>query len=139
MKRATALTLPAAACAALVCGAIAAAAHHSGAMYDSANPIDIKGEVKAFRWTNPHVYLELYGTSKDKPEPQVWSVEFSSPANIARTGWSRKSLVPGDKITVSIAPIRGGGPGGAFRELTFDATGKKMDRGSLRSQTAPAQ
>ena len=131
MKRVSALVTAALLCAAPVL------AHHSGAMYDSAHPIDVKGQVKTFRWTNPHVYIEVYGTSKTKPEPQVWTIELSSTANVARSGWKRNSLAPGDKVTVSIAPLHSGGPGGGFRSLTFDETGKVLERGAFRSQTAP--
>jgi hypothetical protein len=34
-------------------------AHHSFAMFDSANQIRMTGVVTQFDWTNPHIYIEM--------------------------------------------------------------------------------
>ncbi len=117
-----------------------AQAHHSGAMFDADHPIDIKGEVKEFRWTNPHVYVEVYGSSVAKPQPQVWSIEFTSPGNLSRRGWTKHTFQPGDKVTMTITPLREGTPGGGFRKVIFEATGKVITAvSSLRQQTSPTE
>ena len=37
-----------------------------------------------------------------------------SPNYLARRGWTRNTLKPGDKLTVTIHPMRSGEPGGMF-------------------------
>jgi hypothetical protein len=37
--------------------AVAASAHHSGAMYEQLKTITLKGVVKEFQYTNPHSWL----------------------------------------------------------------------------------
>lgn len=114
-------------------------AHHSGAMFDRDNELQIKGEIKEFRWTNPHVYVDVYATSPRASDAQVWSIEFTSPGNLARRGWNKRSLQPGDKVTMTIAPLRDGAPGGMFRKVIFDATGKVLTSEGLRQQTVPTE
>jgi hypothetical protein len=116
-----------------------AAAHHSFAMFDSDNIIDIKGTVKELRWTNPHVFLEVYATSAAKPTTQVWSIELTSPSNLTRRGWTKRTLKPGDNVVVTIAPLRDGKPGGGLRQVVNTATGEKMGNGGLRDQTSPVE
>jgi hypothetical protein len=41
------------------CTAIPALAHHSFAMYDTAQVVTLKGTIKVFQWTNPHVLVWL--------------------------------------------------------------------------------
>ena len=36
-----------------------ALAHHSFAMFDSENPIELIGTVKEFKYTNPHTFILL--------------------------------------------------------------------------------
>jgi hypothetical protein len=43
----------------LVAASSAAMAHHSFAMFDQANPIELEGIVQEFKYTNPHSYLLL--------------------------------------------------------------------------------
>ncbi len=52
-------------------------------------------------------------------DPETWTVELTSPGNLTRSGWSRHSLSPGDKIEVEINPLRDGTHGGGFRKVTL--------------------
>ena len=38
-------------------------AHHGGAIYDTKNPVTLKGTITDFEWTNPHV--QIYFDAKD--------------------------------------------------------------------------
>ena len=76
-------------------------AHHSfAAEFDAAKPISISGKVTELRWSNPHahIYVEVADASG---APVPWDFELGSPNALARRGWSRTSLKPGDRITVS--------------------------------------
>ena len=100
-------------------------AHHSFAMFDPAKTRTLKGSVKEFRWVNPHVSLFVLA---DNPggAPEIWAVELTSPGNLTRLGWNRKSLKPGDKVLVEVNPLRDGQRGGGFRKATLIDTGQVL-------------
>jgi hypothetical protein len=79
-------------------------AHHSGAFYDTGQRLELTGTVKAFRWSNPHVEIRLLA---DGPGAE-WRIEASSPTVLARSGWTRRALRSGDKVTVTLNPHRSG-------------------------------
>jgi hypothetical protein len=107
-----------------------AAAHHSFAMFDSKNLIAIEGVVKEFAWKNPHAMLWVVVAPKDSKPEQLWSVEMTSPGNLTRAGWSKRSFNPGDKVKLDIRPLLNGEPGGAYVKATFTDTGKTLEIGS---------
>jgi hypothetical protein len=104
----------------------AALAHHSFAMYDGTKVVTLKGAVKSFQWTNPHVIVWLMGAPTTGGAPQVWTVELTSPGNLTRIGWTRKSLNAGDEVEVQINPLRDGQPGGSFKTAKLLATGQVL-------------
>jgi hypothetical protein len=108
--------------AALISGIAAvtvAYAHHSYAMYDSTKEVKLTGVVKSFQWTNPHSWIELVTDSG------IWSVELGSPNILKRSGWSRDSLKPGDKATISINPLKDGTKGGTYLQVVL-ASGQTL-------------
>ena len=111
-------------------------AHHSFAMFDFNNNITMKATVKEFRWTNPHVVLLVEGSPKPGTPPQVWSMELTSPGNLTRMGWSRRSFKPGDQIELQFNPLRDGKHGGAFKEAKLLATGQVLSS-NLRDAEKP--
>jgi len=125
---------------ALAAGAVVATApalaHHSFAMFDFSNTLTIKGTVKEFRWTNPHVILLVEGAPKPADPAQVWSMELTSPGNLTRIGWTRRSFKPGDKIELQFNPLRDGKHGGAFRQATLLDTGQVLSS-NLRDAEKP--
>ncbi len=117
----------------------AAFAHHSFAMFDFSRTTTLKGVVKEFQWTNPHVLLwvEVTPTSPGAA-PEVWSAELTSPGNLKRRGWTKRTLKPGDKVEVDISPLRDGGHGGGFRRVVLVETGQVLTS-DLRNQGKPTQ
>jgi hypothetical protein len=112
--------------AASIAAGLPAAAHHSTSMYDRGAPITIEAQVVEFRWVNPHSYLAVVETSPAAgAAPQTWSIEMSSPGVLTRSGWSKRTFNPGDKITLKFGPLRNGDRGGIFLEATL-ADGKVM-------------
>jgi hypothetical protein len=107
---------------ALAAAAGPAAAHHSFSMYDTSKQVTLTGTVKSFQWTNPHAILWVYA-ERQGAEPQLWSVEGSSPGAMTRGGWTRRSLQAGDKVVVEIAPLRDGNRGGSLKKVTVPARG----------------
>jgi uncharacterized protein DUF6152 len=88
-------------------------AHHSFAMFDQSTTVTIQGAVKEFRWTNPHVFIEML-VKNDSGAEEQWSIEMTSPEHLARAGWRPATLKPGDAITLSIHPMRDGIKGGQY-------------------------
>ena len=91
----------------------AAIAHHSFAMFDQENPIELEGSVQEFKYTSPHTFILLQVKEKDG-STTVWNLEGSAPSNLVRDGWSSRSLKPGDEIRLMVEPLRSGAPGGAW-------------------------
>ena len=111
--------------AALV-GAGSAVAHHSSSMYDRSMPITIEAQVVEFRWVNPHSYLTVIDAAPQAAaEAKTWAIEMSSPGVLTRSGWTKRTFNPGDRITLKFAPLRNGDAGGIFMQATL-ADGKVM-------------
>lgn len=94
-------------------------AHHSPAVFDRTKQVKLVGTVKAFRWQNPHTWLEV-----DVPGPkgkvETWGVEMTSPTYLVRAGWKNNSVKPGDKVTVIVNPLREGDvKSGIFVSITL--------------------
>src|SRR3954464_13477357 len=97
----------------LVSGALvaiggAALAHHSFAMFDQENPIDLVGAVQEFKFTSPHTFILLKVNNKEGGGTTTWNLEGGSPSALVRDGWTSKSLQPGDELEMKIDPLRSG-------------------------------
>jgi hypothetical protein len=103
-----------------------AEAHHSFAMFDSARQLDIEGTIKEFAWTNPHVAIYIAAAPKDGKPETVWTIEATSPGNLSRMGWNKNTFKPGDRVKMTIRPLRTGEPGGAFSKAVMLDTGKEV-------------
>jgi hypothetical protein len=101
-----------------------AAAHHSGAMFDMTRVVTISGTVQEFNWTNPHSSFKVLVPNAAGIE-DVWAVEMGGPNNLVREGWKRTTLKPGDKVTVTVRPLRDGVPGGSYVGIVL-ADGKSL-------------
>jgi hypothetical protein len=90
-----------------------ASAHHSGAMFDTSKKVDVSGTIIDFNWSNPHANFKV-NVAKPDGSSEVWAVEMNSPNNLVRDGWKRTTLKAGDKVTVTVRPLRDGTPGGQY-------------------------
>jgi hypothetical protein len=91
-------------------------AHHSFAMYDSTRTITIEGTVRDFQWTNPHVWIQVL-VPDGKGGSVEWGVECTSVNFMSRRGWSRRTLKAGDRISITLSPLRDGSRGGSFKGI----------------------
>jgi hypothetical protein len=90
-----------------------ALAHHSFTMFDQSKAVTLDGTVKDFRWTNPHVFIQLLVKSNQGNE-QEWSIEMTSPEHLSRAGWRPGTLKPGDKVTLIVHPLHNNAKGGEY-------------------------
>ena len=96
-----------------------AAAHHSNAAYDLEHPQTMEGTVKAVNWTNPHISFVIEGDAKNGEPAKTWVFEVSSPGVLTRSGWTKRSLQPGDHAVFRYAPLRDGNAGGFLLKVTL--------------------
>lgn len=96
--------------AAVVAVAAPAVAHHSFAMFDTTKEVELKNvTVKEWQWTSPHTWLFVV-----TPDGKKWSLEGGNPGLMRRQGFTKGSFAPNMKVTVYVAPLRSGQPGGAI-------------------------
>jgi len=93
-------------------------AHHSFAPFDLTKEKTITGTVSRFEWTNPHSWIWV-DVPNEKGGVESWAVEGMSPNYLARRGWTRTTVKPGDKITIAVRPLRSGENGGMFVRATL--------------------
>jgi len=94
-------------------------AHHSFAVFDMTSEKTITGTVSKFEWTNPHTFI-FVDVPNDKGVMETWAIEGMSPNYLGRRGWSKTSVKPGDKITVTVRPLKDGKAGGMFVRALLD-------------------
>ena len=99
-------------------------AHHGTAAYDEVNPITLKGTVTDFVWANPHSQIKV-DVKDEKGNIVHWVAETFAPGKLARDGWTRNIVKPGDQVTVTISPARDGSLEGLLRILVLP-DGRKL-------------
>jgi Family of unknown function (DUF6152) len=115
-------------------------AHHGNSAYDETARVPIKGVVTEFVWVNPHsqIYLDVKG--KDGKIVH-WAIETNSPGILSRAGWTRRSIKPGDEVTIILCPAKNNAPvayigsGDPGTKVTF-ADGHELD---FKDKTGAAQ
>ena len=90
--------------------------HHSDAGIDMNSNIVLEGTVTEFHFRNPHAYFLVEAPDEDG-ELAEWSLQMGSALGLSRRGWSRDTLVAGDRVTVEIHPALGGRPYGIVQEV----------------------
>jgi hypothetical protein len=96
-----------------VCPAVA---HHSDAMFASDKELVLNGTVKQFQYTNPHSWIQLMVPVAAGPAVE-WSIETGAPIVLLRAGIKPTALVPGDKVSLRVHPLKDGGAGGSLIEV----------------------
>ena len=107
----------------LAAAAGAAAAHHSFAMFDNAKEVVLEGTVREFQWTNPHTWIQLVVT--EQGQAVEYSIEADSPNILSRKGWNKAIFAPGDRVKITVHPMKDGSKGGSFVNATL-ADGKSL-------------
>jgi uncharacterized protein DUF6152 len=96
-------------------------AHHgSQVSYNLGKMVTMEGTVTEYQWRNPHVYI-LYDVKDDKGNVVTWGAETHSPIVCANEdGWTKSTLKPGDKITISVFPSNINSPRGLLAKIVFN-------------------
>ena len=120
------LTFAGAAFAALL--AVPGSAHHSTAMFEWGTSTEMKNvTVERWVWTNPHTFLYVRDEAGTR-----WAFEGMSPNHLSRSGWSKRSLAPGEKIDLTYYKLRDGRRGG-FNVTVTRANGSTLAQLPVRT------
>lgn len=108
-----------------------ATSHHSNVAFEVTKVDTVTGVVTDFLWRNPHTWVKMMVTDS-KGVKTEWGMEGRAPGVLLRAGWSKKSLVPGETITIDYSPAKDGSKSGLIARVT------KAD-GSILPNAPPAQ
>jgi hypothetical protein len=78
-------------------------AHHGSAAYDAKQTVSLKATITDFEFVNPHVQF-FFDTKDDNGNVIHWNCEGTNPAMLARAGWTKNTLKPGDQVTMVVHP-----------------------------------
>lgn len=106
--------------ASLLCAVPALQAHHSFAMFDFEKVAQIEGVVREMRFAAPHVWLYVTVTDPASGTAVEYGIEGAAPNTLLRAGWKRDSIKPGDRVKVTIHPLRTGEPGGSLMAVSVN-------------------
>jgi hypothetical protein len=111
--------------------------HHSDAGIDESRVVVLEGEVTAFLWRQPHVYLEI--ETMENGQPVAWDIQLVAINVLARRGWSRDSLKEGDAVVVHAFPAADGRTHGKLETIEFaDGTPVAVDPEAAQIARIPA-
>jgi hypothetical protein len=93
-------------------------AHHGGSsLYDMSKMTTVKATVTEFVWSNPHCEISFDGVEEGKA--RHWTIEAHPPNIMLTHGWTRKSLKPGDVVTITFHPGQNGGAWGKMIKVVW--------------------
>lgn len=101
-----------------------ASAHHGYAAYSN-EVITVTGVMTEFRFVNPHVQL-YFDVENENGVAENWSGTITAPNKLARGGWTKNTLQPGDEVQIRGEVARNGGHSIRVREIIFLATGERL-------------
>lgn len=93
----------------------AALAHHGRASY-SDEIVTLDATVTEFRFVNPHVQI-YFDITNESGEVEHWQGELTAPNKLARGGWTKNTLTPGDQIQITGRAARNDGHSVAINEI----------------------
>ena len=113
------------------------AAHHGAAAFDTGKKITITGVVQEWVYSNPHCLLRLEVKGEDG-QVQNWVAEGQAPNVIFPSGYRRDTFKPGDKVSVTVEPLKNGRPMGRIISTVL-ADGRTLGPASSAPPAAAAQ
>ncbi|MBV9746843.1 MAG: hypothetical protein JO099_24035 [Acidobacteriia bacterium] len=114
-------------------------AHHEFASeYDDKKPVTFKGIVSNLEWSDPHVYVyvDVMEPGRDAARAGTWAVEFASPIDLKKVGWTRDSVRVGDAVTAEGSAARDASQRLAGKVLIL-AGGKRLSEPTDAQLTPP--
>lgn len=114
--------------------------HHGSSAYDFTKLITTKATVTSLEWGNPHCILH-FDARDEKGASMSWSLEMYNPLWMARAGWTKETLKPGDEIMVTFHPAKNGSTNGYIRipesKIIFHNQSLNLDENGSGPTPAP--
>ena len=112
-------------------------AHHGVAnLYDMSKAVALKGTITKFVWTNPHNQI-FFDVTDEKGTVVHWVVATEPPQVMVERGWTKRSLNPGDRVTVYVFAAKNGAPVGNVQKIVLP-DGQEMNAGAAPPAATPA-
>jgi hypothetical protein len=121
----------------LLAGARLVAHHEILAKFDDQKPVTLNGIVTLVDWRNPHVHVFM--NVSDAAGLVNWAIELEGPIDLERSGWSRETLRPGDRVRVAGFSARNGSHQAWGNSVVVRATGKSVYNVTLTPPAAPLE
>ena len=121
----------------LLAGARLIAHHEILAKFDDHKPVTLNGIVTLVDWRNPHVHVFM--NVADAAGAVNWAIELEGPIDLERSGWSRETLRPGDRIRVAGFGARNGSHQAWGNSVVVRAPGKAVYNVTLTPPAAPLE
>jgi hypothetical protein len=104
-------------------------AHHGVAnLYDMSKLVMLKGTITKFEWTNPHNQI-FFDVTDEKGAVVHWVVATEPPQVMLERGWTKRSLNPGDQVTVYVFVAKNRAPVGNVQRIVLP-NGKELNTGA---------
>jgi len=103
----------------LLSNELALAHHGRGTRYDMETELEVQGTVRELVWRNPHVAI-LIDAEDEQGEVVTWVIEHSNVSTLARLGYHRNVLKPGQKVTAVVRPGSAGDPIGLCQKIILE-------------------
>ena len=104
-------------------------AHHGSAAYDMSKTITVTGTVTDFQFINPHVLISMDVKNPSTGKVEKWAGELTSPNRLARDGWTKNTIKPGDVLTWTGGPSKNGSPTMWIRNIEKDGQALRIGGG----------
>jgi hypothetical protein len=118
------------AAAALLLTGTALVAHHAeSAQFDASNPVEVTGVIKKVEWANPHIWFYV-DVKDDTGKITTWGFSGLPPGMLARRGFTKDTMKPGDVVTVRGSRAKDGSTNASGGRVTF-ADGRQVFPGAL--------
>lgn len=105
---------------ALLALSVPAFAHHGSAAYDMSRTVTVTGTVTDFQFVNPHVLISMDVKNPSTGAIEHWQGELTSPNHLARAGWTKSTIKPGDVLTLTGGSAKSGSPTMWIRKISKD-------------------
>jgi Family of unknown function (DUF6152) len=115
-------------------------AHHGSSAYDFTKLITTKATVTNLNWGNPHCTLK-FDAKDEQGAVTTWTLEMYNPLWMARAGWTKDTLKPGDEILVTFHPAKNGSGNGYIRipesKIVFHGQSLNLDENGSGASPSP--
>jgi hypothetical protein len=126
------MRLPLFAAALALAAAAPAVAHHSFNMFSLDKVVTVQSTIKSVSWKMPHVWV--YATIQTETgASEDWGFEAHAPNLVSRKGWGSQTLKPGDKIAITMHPMKDGTKSGSLIYFTTPGGQKLWNADSLNN------